>query len=616
MFGLINFSKMSLSIQYMFFACMIGIITIVGLAFVSYETYEEYDHGFSAEISKQAQKLQVVLDDKIAFIEHFLQFIGSKIVESPDKSPLAIASLLKHYKSNLSDDVLGWNIVDYISTDGYLIADSKNGVKAPKYVANKREWIQDAKKKPWDLHFSKPALGLVTGDYIVPAGIGIYDDMDDTFYGYVTLGISIDKLLSNLLKIVNDDLAFVILDNKFRFLAASDPFLPNDIISQALSVNAIDFGNTTYEATLEIDLLTKPIRVNEYVFNSYVHLKHYPFWFLIGYDTKVYYKKLWNNLFPKLAMSIVLGVLCAGILIYLSYQVVKPIIMLGRAAEKISTNYVKTLPEFKALELNALADQLRNISQIHRNLHLKQAKLTKANHELITANEFIKSNMSFLSHELINPTSSIVEFSKLLLSRVPDKSNSEIREFLEIMNRISLHLYKQLNFFLRQFKFQSSRKSVEDTVINLRELIDWNISMLQHHIKDKQIKIHVDVSTDFKMLGDEIIIGQLIQNLLSNAVKYNKSDGKLEVKAKVTKKGETKIQFIDSGVGIAKKELQHIFKLFGRAKKTNDAVVGYGIGLAYAKQCVDAHGGSITVSSKFGEGSMFTVTFPKNRTIQ
>jgi signal transduction histidine kinase len=111
------------------------------------------------------------------------------------------------------------------------------------------------------------------------------------------------------------------------------------------------------------------------------------------------------------------------------------------------------------------------------------------------------------------------------------------------------------------------------------------------------------------------MIGQVIQNLASNGAKYNKPGGNLFIKAYKDNKNII-IELEDTGIGIAKKDLKKIFKIFTRIKNQNSKTIGYGIGLAFAKECVEAHNGIIAVKSKLGAGTVFKVVLPMMQHLQ
>ena len=113
-------------------------------------------------------------------------------------------------------------------------------------------------------------------------------------------------------------------------------------------------------------------------------------------------------------------------------------------------------------------------------------------------------------------------------------------------------------------------------------------------------------------IGDEIMIGQLIQNIAANGAKYNLQGGTLSIKAYTRYSTQIAIEFTDTGIGIAKDDISKIFKKFTRiSNKEQNKTIGYGIGLAYAKRCAIVHGGKIMVRSKIGFGTTFTVIMQK-----
>jgi signal transduction histidine kinase len=335
---------------------------------------------------------------------------------------------------------------------------------------------------------------------------------------------------------------------------------------------------------------------------------------LIGQNQEQYRSAIRQAIAPLLIAYGLLAALFIGFLSTLGTQVIKPILELGKAADNISRGKKISIVGYSTKEFNILSKQLSIISKINRSLKYKQHRLAFMNEKLANANEFIKSNVAFLNHELINPVSSILGFSGILHKKLNTINDPEIKDSIDMIYKAAQHQNTQLKFFLKLFKFQEAKRKIEEKSINLKQLVLWNLSMIIHHIKTKNIKVITNIPEDLTLLGDEIMLGQLIQNLASNAAKYNKFNGQLEITACINKAGGIEISFIDSGIGIEKKELKNIFKMFSRASNIKDKVIGYGIGLTYAKQCIDLHNAKIEVSSKILEGSIFKVIFPKERT--
>jgi two-component system sensor histidine kinase BaeS len=112
--------------------------------------------------------------------------------------------------------------------------------------------------------------------------------------------------------------------------------------------------------------------------------------------------------------------------------------------------------------------------------------------------------------------------------------------------------------------------------------------------------------------ADRMRVRQLLLNLLTNAIKYTPAGGRVDIRTEVIRE-EVSIEVRDTGVGIAPGDLPHIFDRFWRAdvaRARTGARAGVGLGLAIGKWIAEAHGGAISVSSRVGRGTTFTVRLP------
>jgi two-component system, OmpR family, sensor kinase len=115
------------------------------------------------------------------------------------------------------------------------------------------------------------------------------------------------------------------------------------------------------------------------------------------------------------------------------------------------------------------------------------------------------------------------------------------------------------------------------------------------------------------VMGDATRLRQLLLNLITNAIKYTPRGGRVEVSAMHRGADEVAITVRDSGIGIAANDLAHVFDRFWRADRVRSRASergGFGLGLAISQWIVQAHGGSISVQSRLGRGSVFTVLLP------
>jgi signal transduction histidine kinase len=113
--------------------------------------------------------------------------------------------------------------------------------------------------------------------------------------------------------------------------------------------------------------------------------------------------------------------------------------------------------------------------------------------------------------------------------------------------------------------------------------------------------------------GDPVALEHVVLNLLENAVKYGVESGNaVRVEVRSTSR-QAIVTVADRGAGIARADLPHIFEKFYRGRVDGPTRRGFGLGLAIVRAAIDAHGGSVAVSSEQGRGSVFTVTLPLAR---
>jgi|SRR3989344_8108670 len=150
------------------------------------------------------------------------------------------------------------------------------------------------------------------------------------------------------------------------------------------------------------------------------------------------------------------------------------------------------------------------------------------------------------------------------------------------------------------------------TRVDVASVITEVIRRFSSLAKQKKIVLTAH-NTNCVIEADEVSITKLITILIDNALKYTASGGKVTLTAEKTPK-ELELTVNDTGIGIAKNEVAHIFDRFYRADsaRTRNKSAGFGLGLAIAKRIVELHHGKISVASKLGQGTAFTVILPLN----
>ncbi|MFQ5835200.1 MAG: PAS domain S-box protein [bacterium] len=216
--------------------------------------------------------------------------------------------------------------------------------------------------------------------------------------------------------------------------------------------------------------------------------------------------------------------------------------------------------------------------------------------------------LSTAAHELRTPLTSILGFSEILLKKKLDEERRN--RFLKIINEESAGLAALISDLLDVSRIESGRGfRIKKAPTDVKDIILENVDLFKSQT-DKHT-FEVNIPRDLvKIEADKDKIDQVMENLLSNAVKFSPQGGKITVSLKKADK-LVKISVSDTGMGIPKKDLPHIFEKFYRVDvASTQAIGGTGLGLAIVKYIVESHGGEISVESKLGKGSTFSFTLP------
>jgi two-component system sensor histidine kinase ResE len=146
--------------------------------------------------------------------------------------------------------------------------------------------------------------------------------------------------------------------------------------------------------------------------------------------------------------------------------------------------------------------------------------------------------------------------------------------------------------------------------LDLVPILEYITQSLMIQAEEKGIQMQANIPTDAIIVKvDRQQMERVFQNLISNAIKYTPKEGEVFVET-YTKNGSAVIHIRDTGYGIPEEELPYIFDRFRRVAKHEDKAVGTGLGLAITKALVEAHSGTIAVTSKEDSGSTFTISLP------
>ncbi|HTC86507.1 MAG TPA: ATP-binding protein, partial [Candidatus Acidoferrum sp.] len=217
--------------------------------------------------------------------------------------------------------------------------------------------------------------------------------------------------------------------------------------------------------------------------------------------------------------------------------------------------------------------------------------------------------LASMSHELRTPLNAIIGFSDLM--RAESSTDSDVTvplEWVEHVHRGGQHLLALVNDVLDLAKVEAGRIELARETIDLASAVGESIAGLRPLADRKGLTLEAHLEPG-AALADRGRLRQILYNLLSNAIKFTPAGGRITVECD-SRDGMTRLAVIDTGVGIALEDQAAVFTEFRQVGDVSARAAGTGLGLALTRRLVEAHGGSISLESRLGEGSRFTVLLP------
>lgn len=220
--------------------------------------------------------------------------------------------------------------------------------------------------------------------------------------------------------------------------------------------------------------------------------------------------------------------------------------------------------------------------------------------------------LATMSHELRTPLNGIIGFSELLVDAKVGPITPKQKEFLTDILRSGQHLLKLINDVLDLSKVEAGKMELHPERFELAHAIDEVCAVLSPLTTKKGIHLGKSVGPGLGTVElDQQKFKQVLYNLMSNAAKFTDEGGVIDVSATAPAPGWLRLQVRDTGIGIEPADLDRMFVEFQQLDSgTSRRYEGTGLGLALARKLVEFQQGSIAVTSRSGEGSVFTVELP------
>jgi signal transduction histidine kinase/ActR/RegA family two-component response regulator len=259
----------------------------------------------------------------------------------------------------------------------------------------------------------------------------------------------------------------------------------------------------------------------------------------------------------------------------------------------------------EVMRLNAGLEQ--RVHERTQQLELANRELERAIGEARRANQAKSAFLSSMSHELRTPLNAILGFAQILGSDGLPASDAQKREFAGHIIKAGDHLLTLINEILDLAKVESGTVALSMEPVGLDDIVLECRAMIEPIAAARGVRAVFPGPAGRMVRADRTRLKQVLLNLLSNAVKYNREGGEAVLACLPGAPGRLRLSVRDTGLGLSREQLGHLFEPFNRLGQEKGTQEGTGIGLVLTRRLVEMMGGEIAVESSAGVGSVFSI---------
>jgi two-component system, cell cycle sensor histidine kinase PleC len=223
-----------------------------------------------------------------------------------------------------------------------------------------------------------------------------------------------------------------------------------------------------------------------------------------------------------------------------------------------------------------------------------------------------------MSHELRTPLHAIIGFSELIANQKSGAFSPKYAEYANDIRESGIHLLDLVNNVLDVSMLDADRYKIREERVSVAEIVVSTTKMLDTTMQQKRARLVWESCVDGVVLwADRRALKQVLLNLFNNAVKFTEPGGVVSIGAKSLPDGNLEMTVMDTGTGVERAYLEHVFEPFYQVDATSSRRhQGAGLGLSICRKLLALHGGTIELTSEVGRGTAVIMVFPSNRVVR
>lgn len=588
----------SLSRDFALLSLFIMFILVMVSAWVSFETYNNYERDIIKQMESEALRLDRGLIVEIENASYILESVGRQIQATTD-NPENIAQLFFSFAKSESPKRA---IFSWVNKDQMISVSNNLGVLEKPIDVSDRDYVKKSIAEPWKVHIGRPIEGRLSHTWILPLSLGL-TDKNGTYVGSVIVALDTESLGNDISRSMKDSgIRFAITNLSLTLLTQSPSAVKffNDNFD-VNNLSKIDFDKTMSGPYSHASMLD-----HKKIYSYYERSSQYPYIIFLGLDSAQSSKDLRKLLVPRLFQLLVIAVFLLFVLWTVRKRIIHPVIALTEQTgaivrgERFDADHTRGPLEIEQLayEIKRLYDYIEERRRVEAELRLKNAELARIKDAAHVTNQVKADFFAYVGQELTEPVELILE----QIETLKDQHFGPIENPKYLISASSVHQQaRQLIVMLEDIKAISKAEtgllSLNESDVDLGFILQKTIRIFREK-QGGNIDVHLDINASLPHVrGDELRIKQMILNILTALSQQAAGVEPIRVTSSL-KAQELSLNFSYAGGSAA-----------------NPRSSKHGLDLALARLLIALHQGTLEMKTMQDRVTVITIRFPALRVL-